>query len=372
MMAPTTQTEPIGAVSLRAITKRFGGGTAVDDLSLDVRPGEFLTLLGPSGCGKTTTLRTIAGLERPDSGSVLIDGRDVTEDPPNTRPVNTVFQSYALFPHLSVFENIAFGLRRRRLDDAAVQSRVDEQIEMMALQGYADRRPYQLSGGEQQRVALARALVLKPAVLLLDEPFASLDFKLRQRLQIELKALQRETGISFIMVTHDQNEALAMSDRVAVMNRGRIEQLGGPIEVYQRPATPFVASFLGDANLVDGEVVATEGNRVTVRLPGAAEVVGSSVDGLERGEAAQVFVRPEDVTVLPGTAGRGADLNVVSGTVDATVIVGGLDRKVLVRLGGGIVVESLVRAGGEHAIAVGTPVVATWPTAKTLVYGRHR
>jgi spermidine/putrescine transport system ATP-binding protein len=357
-----------GSVSLRGITKRYGRQLAVDDLSLDVEPGEFLTLLGPSGCGKTTTLRTIAGLEQPDAGAVFIDGRDVTEDPANIRPVNTVFQSYALFPHLSVYENVAFGLRRRKAEPAEIERLVSQQIGMMALHGYEDRRPYQLSGGEQQRVALARALVLKPAVLLLDEPFASLDFKLRQRLQIELKALQRETGISFVMVTHDQNEALAMSDRVAVMNKGRVDQLGDPIEVYQRPATPFVASFLGDANLLDAEAVTISGRTITAALPDGTRVQGSCDDGCAPGRPVQVFVRPEDVVVSAnGAAGNPA--NTVRGRVEATVIVGGLDRKVLVRLGNGVTVESLVRAGADD-IATGTQVSASWPVEKTIVYGR--
>jgi ABC-type Fe3+/spermidine/putrescine transport system ATPase subunit len=360
-----------GSVSLRGITKRYGRQVAVDDLSIEVEAGEFLTLLGPSGCGKTTTLRTIAGLEQPDQGSVLIDGRDVTRDPANIRPVNTVFQSYALFPHLSVYENVAFGLRRRKVEPAEIERLVGAQIDMMALHGYENRRPYQLSGGEQQRVALARALVLKPAVLLLDEPFASLDFKLRQRLQIELKSLQRETGISFVMVTHDQNEALAMSDRVAVMNKGRVDQLGDPIEVYQRPATPFVASFLGDANLLDAQAVTVDGRTVTAEFPDGTRVqgTGTGAAACAAGRPVQVFVRPEDVVVTADGAAAAA-ANAVTGSVEATVIVGGLDRKLLVRLGNGTIIESLVRAGAGD-VATGTRVRASWPVEKTLVYG-HR
>jgi spermidine/putrescine transport system ATP-binding protein len=365
-----TATERTGAISLRGITKRFGRQTAVDTLSLDIEAGEFLTLLGPSGCGKTTTLRTIAGLETPDAGSIFINGRDVTQDPANMRPVNTVFQSYALFPHLSVYENIAFGLRRRQLDDSEIGQRVRKQIGMMALQGYDDRRPYQLSGGEQQRVALARALVLQPSVLLLDEPFASLDFKLRQRLQIELKALQRETGITFVMVTHDQNEALAMSDRVAVMNRGRVEQLGNPIEVYQWPTTPFVAGFLGDANLLSGELAEAQGRRITADLPAVGKVQGASVTDAAIGRTIQVFVRPENVSVTTGAAVATPGTNCVEGVVEATVIVGGLDRKVLVRLRNSSVIESLVRAGSEDVAPIGARVTASWPVAKTLVYER--
>lgn len=360
------------SVTLRDITKVYGSHRAVDQLNLEVKQGEFLTLLGPSGCGKTTTLRTIAGLEQPASGAVLFGDKEVTKDPPNLRAVNTVFQSYALFPHLSVFENVAFGLRRRRVSNAEIAERVEKQLTMMALVNHRDKRPYQLSGGEQQRVALARALVLEPAVLLLDEPFASLDFKLRQRLQIELKALQRETGISFVMVTHDQNEALAMSDRVAVMNKGHIEQLGEPIEVYERPATAFVAGFLGDANFVDAELISrTEGDAV-VRIGETASFRGTCLTEADLGEHVQLFVRPEDVRV--GTSGP-AGHNCLRGVVEATVIVGGLDRKVLVRIetgrGTNAIVESLVRADSDVSFGEGDTVDVSWPVAKTRVFGKQ-
>ena len=369
MSGDAPRRERTGSVSLRGITKRFGGRVAVDDLSLEVEPGEFLTLLGPSGCGKTTTLRTIAGLEEPDAGSVQINGEELTHAPANMRPVNTVFQSYALFPHLSVYENIAFGLRRRRLDDDEIQRHITSQLDMMGLRGYEDRRPHQLSGGEQQRVAIARALVLKPAVLLLDEPFASLDFKLRQRLQIELKTLQRETGISFIMVTHDQNEALAMSDRIAVMNQGRVEQLGGPIEVYQRPATPFVASFLGDANLLEARLTECGSGAACADVPGVGLVRGSPTTSVSPGSSVQVFVRPEYVSLTQASNGATEELNCVDGVLEATVIVGGLDRKVLVRLDNGALLESLVRAGSQDLGETGVRVAARWPISKTLIYG---
>jgi len=237
------------AVTLEGVSKRFDAVTAVDGVSLAVRSGEFFSLLGPSGCGKTTSLRMIAGFERPDAGRILIGEADVTETPPHRRPVNTVFQSYALFPHLSVEQNVAFGLRFTSVPKDEGRRRVAEVLELVRLGGYGERRPHQLSGGQQQRVALARALVLSPAVLLLDEPLGALDAKLRRGLQVELKAIQRDVGITFLYVTHDQEEALTMSDRLAVMHRGRIRQLGSPREVYEEPATAFVADFLGVSNL---------------------------------------------------------------------------------------------------------------------------
>lgn len=354
------------SVSLRNVTKKYGSKIAVDNLSLDIVEGEFLTLLGPSGCGKTTTLRTIAGLEKPAKGTVHLAGNDVTHDPPNLRPVNTVFQSYALFPHLSVFENIAFGLRRRKAPSAEIEERVQQQMTMMGLSEYRDKRPYQLSGGEQQRVALARALVLQPSVLLLDEPFASLDFKLRQRLQIELKALQRETGISFIMVTHDQNEALAMSDRVAVMNKGRIEQLGDPIDVYERPATPFVAGFLGDANFIHCSLVKNSSAGAVARMADGSEIVGECLTDAGIGTPLWAFIRPDDVRLAPASGTR---KNSLHGIVETTVIVGGLDRKVLVRVSGVGIVESLVRADAGGTFVHGQAVEISWPVAKTRLFG---
>jgi ABC-type Fe3+/spermidine/putrescine transport system ATPase subunit len=237
-------------IELRGVTKRFGDVVAVDRLDLGVRRSEFLSLLGPSGCGKTTTLRLIAGFEHPDEGSILLGGADITHRPPYRRDVNTVFQSYALFPHLTVLENVAYGLRQRGAAKADRRRRAREALELVQLPELAARKPRQLSGGQQQRVALARALVMEPRVLLLDEPLGALDLKVRKELQIELKRIQERVGITFVYVTHDQEEALAMSDRVAVMNRGRIEQLGLPQEIYDRPATPFVARFIGETNFL--------------------------------------------------------------------------------------------------------------------------
>src|SRR5215813_2050407 len=241
-------------VELSSVSKQFGGVTVVDSVSLGVRRGEFLTLLGPSGCGKTTLLRMIAGFERPDSGSVRLGERDVTDVPPFRRDVTTVFQQYALFPHLDVFRNVAFGLQRRRVRREEIATRVKNALEMVKLNGLERRMPSALSGGQQQRVALARALVLEPRILLLDEPLAALDLKLRKQMQIELKALQQRVGISFIYVTHDQEEALTMSDRVAVMNSGRIEQTGSAAEIYERPQNEFVAGFIGVSNILTGTV----------------------------------------------------------------------------------------------------------------------
>ncbi len=255
-------------VRLDHITKRFHEVVAVDDLSLEIERGEFFSMLGPSGCGKTTTLRMIGGFEEASTGTIYLGDTDVTGLPPFKRDVNTVFQNYALFPHLTVFENVAFGLRRRKVPDGEIGTQVKTMLELVELPGYEKRKPSQLSGGQQQRVALARALINHPRVLLLDEPLGALDLKLRKQMQLELKRIQTEVGITFIYVTHDQEEAMTMSDRIAVMRAGRIEQLGNPEELYERPQTAFVAGFLGVSNLLEGEVVGREGALVTVTHAG--------------------------------------------------------------------------------------------------------
>ena len=281
---------------LEGVTKRFGSFVAVDDLTLTVPEGSFFALLGPSGCGKTTTLRMVAGLEDPSLGRVLIGDEDVTQLRPYKRPVNTVFQSYALFPHLSVFENVAFGLRRKSVRGDMLSGRVREMLGIVGLQGMERRKPRQLSGGQQQRVALARALVNKPQVLLLDEPLGALDLKLRKQMQLELKAIQHDIGISFVHVTHDQEEAMTMADRIAVMNLGRIEQLGTPTELYETPATAFVAGFLGVSNLIRGTVTGAG----TVRLHQGPEVtVRPEVLAGRIGEIA-VGIRPEKIELGDG------------------------------------------------------------------------
>ncbi len=292
--------ESTPSVELEGVTKRFGSLAAVDDLSLTFGAGEFFTLLGPSGCGKTTTLRMVAGFETPSEGTIRIDGADVQTLPAHRRPTNTVFQSYALFPHLSVAENVGFGLRRKRVAKAEIKQRVAAELERVGLSAESRRRPSQLSGGMQQRVALARALVNLPKVLLLDEPLGALDLKLRKELQIELKGIQREVGITFVYVTHDQEEALTMSDRIAVMNRGRVEQIGGPEEVYERPTTTFVAGFIGVSNLMPA-VVSGAGE---VRLD-SGPTLSASTEGLSTGERCHAVVRPEKLRIdLP--AGDGA------------------------------------------------------------------
>ncbi len=300
-------------VALEGVSKAFDDIRAVDDVSLSVEEGEFFSMLGPSGCGKTTSLRMIAGFERPDAGRIVIGDDDVTESPPHKRPVNTVFQSYALFPHLSVGDNVAFGLRFTKTDKAERVRRVGAALELVQLAGYEDRKPHQLSGGQQQRVALARALILEPALLLLDEPLGALDAKLRRGLQIELKNLQREVGITFVYVTHDQEEALTMSDRLAVMTGGRIEQLGTPQELYERPATAFVADFLGASNLMSAECAADG----TVLLSGTP----LTLEGADSPPAGEVLVsiRPERIEIGPsGEQG----VNRVRGTVTEIVYVG--------------------------------------------------
>jgi spermidine/putrescine transport system ATP-binding protein len=290
---PTTVREEAGAdLTLTSVTKRFGTFTAVDDLDLVVEQGRFFALLGPSGCGKTTTLRMVAGLEEPTNGTITIAGQDISRLKPYKRPVNTVFQNYALFPHLDIFENVAFGLRRRGHKD--VKKKVEEMLELVELGSFGKRRPAQLSGGQQQRVALARALINRPQVLLLDEPLGALDLKLRRQMQIELKRIQTEVGITFVHVTHDQEEAMTMADTIAVMNQGVIEQMGAPAELYDSPATTFVSNFLGQSNLVKAEVVGRDGDDMVVDAQGSKLAAPRSRARRTDGTV-WVGVRPEKV-----------------------------------------------------------------------------
>ncbi len=284
-------------VELIAVTKQFGEVVAVDHVDLAVECGTFLTLLGPSGCGKTTTLRMIGGFEHPDSGEILIRGRPMGRTPPYRRPTSMVFQNYALFPHLTIAENIAYGLRERRVDRTTIQRRVREMLELVALQGFDNRYPRQLSGGQQQRVALARSLVIEPAVLLLDEPLGALDLKLRRQMQLELKRLQSQVGITFIYVTHDQEEALTMSDQIAVMNHGRIEQIGTPEELYERPRTRFVADFLGAANVLPAIVRAADATSACLEVAGRPVTIQRP--GLRPGQEIALVLRPHWVIPQP-------------------------------------------------------------------------
>jgi spermidine/putrescine transport system ATP-binding protein len=329
------------SVELQGVTKRFGDFPAVRALDLTVASGEFFTLLGPSGCGKTTTLRMVAGFEEPSEGRVLIDGVDVEGVPPFKRPTNTVFQSYALFPHLSVEDNVAFGLRRKRVPRQEVQRRVREELERVGLAAEARRKPRQLSGGQEQRVALARALINQPAVLLLDEPLGALDLKLRKDLQVELKGIQREVGITFLYVTHDQEEALTMSDRIAVMNHGVIEQLGAPEEIYERPRTEFVAGFIGVSNLMPGSVDSVDTGTVDVRLDSGPTVRAPIADGVGRGDRCHVVVRPEKLNVTlveqPPAPGRPS----VEGVVESAVYLGTATQMV-VKLPGDVPLTVLI------------------------------
>jgi spermidine/putrescine transport system ATP-binding protein len=353
-----------GEVELRGLTKRFEETTAVDAIDATINAGEFFSLLGPSGCGKTTTLRMIAGFERPTGGEILLDGVDVAHTPPHRRNVHTVFQNYALFPHLDVFDNVAFGLRRFKVAKNEVRTRVEQAIELVELHGLGGRRPQQLSGGQQQRVALARALVLRPAVLLLDEPLGALDAKIRKQLRMELKSLQEEVGITFVFVTHDQEEALSMSDRVAVMNAGKIEQIGTPAEVYESPSTVFVADFLGVSNLMDADAHPGGAGDCAVRV-GDFTLRAGCGELSSRG-AVKIVARPERLLLLAHGSERE---NCLPGMVERTVYVGA-SRQVIVRLATGAVLQaSVTNTGAEEAYAQGTPVDVHIPSDALRVLG---
>ncbi|GAA4081033.1 ABC transporter ATP-binding protein [Streptomyces shaanxiensis] len=349
------------AVRLDGVSKQFADSYAVHRLDLDIEAGHFYSLLGPSGCGKTTTLRMIGGFSDPTEGSVLLAGEDVTDLPPNKRNVNTVFQSYALFDHLSIADNVGFGLKRRGVARAEIRQRVGEMLELVQLAGLAERRPRTLSGGQRQRVALARALVNRPAVLLLDEPLAALDLKLRRQMQVELKQIQREVGITFVFVTHDQDEALTMSDRIAVMNEGRIEQCGTPEDIYEHPATRFVASFMGTSNLMtgtyrDGEVALEKG---------PALAVGPRTD-IADGSAVSVSVRPEKIWLSDFEPG----MSMLSGVIRETVY-SGPTTTYLIELAPGVTLSVLeqntARARMEDRWSGGETVEFGWRPEHCLV-----
>lgn len=350
-------------LSLQGISKRFGGVEALDSVSLQVNKGEFLTLLGPSGCGKTTTLRIIAGLEYPDEGRVLLQGQDVTNWEPNKRNVNTVFQNYALFPHMNVFHNIAYGLKLRKVAKPEIKRRVEEILQMVRLPDYGKRQPSQLSGGQRQRVAIARALINRPAVLLLDEPLGALDLQLRRQMQTELKNLQQKLGITFIYITHDQEEALNMSDRIGIMNAGRIEQLGSPDDIYERPQTRFAAQFIGQSNIITATVTGKDASGV-LQLAYAGGTIKAKGEA-EPGDAVVLSVRTERVQY--GQENRyGFRL---TGTVAAHHYTGGMLRTTLSLPGGEELMVSGMGGTGERA-AVGSRVTIQWDPACSVIVER--
>jgi spermidine/putrescine transport system ATP-binding protein len=345
-------------VTLESVVKRFDDTAAVDGISLEIPRGSFFALLGPSGCGKTTTLRMIGGFEEPTEGRILLGDEDVVGLPPYKRDVNTVFQSYALFPHMSINDNVAFGLERRKVAKGEIQGRVREILDLVGLGQYGNRKPRQLSGGQQQRVALARALVNHPRVLLLDEPLGALDLKLRKQMQLELKRIQSEVGITFVHVTHDQEEAMTMADSIAVMNRGRIEQLGPPQELYERPSTSFVAGFLGASNLLPGTVEGSAG----VRLDDGTFV---RADVSRHSGAVSAGVRPEKITI-----GQGGGANELEGTVSETAYIG-VATEVVVETPLGVVhVFAQNIDSGRGIPAPRTQVTLTWSPDSTFVVDR--
>jgi spermidine/putrescine transport system ATP-binding protein len=352
------------AVELAGVTKRFGEFVAVDDLTLDIYEGEFFSLLGPSGCGKTTTLRMIAGFEEPTEGGISVAGDPVRGVPPYRRPVNTVFQSYAIFPHLNVFDNVAFGLRRAGVKGEELRGRVIDACEMVQLSGFEKRKPNMLSGGQQQRVALARALINRPKVLLLDEPLGALDLKLRKEMQLYLKDLQHEVGITFIYVTHDQEEALTMSDRIAVMNEGKVQQVADPPTLYERPNNRFVADFIGQTNVFSGTVEAVDGSRVTLSVPSGEKVKASTGEAeVGVGQATHAVVRPEKVRF--GSEGD----NVMTVRIHQVVYLGVSTQYIADLPGGGKMVLYQQNTTEEDHPEIGDEARVSWDARNCLILG---
>jgi spermidine/putrescine transport system ATP-binding protein len=330
-------------VELRNISKKFGGFTALEEVTFEIAEGEFMTFLGPSGCGKTTCLRLISGFDTPSTGEVLIGGKDVTFDPPYRRDVNQVFQSYALFPHLSIYENISFGLRMKKVSAADIKRRVDRVVEMTSLQEFVNRKPAQLSCGQRQRVALARAIVCEPKVLLLDEPLSALDAKLRTQMRVELKQLQKRLGITFIFVTHDQEEALTMSDRVAVISAGRVEQIGTVAEIYYKPASRFVATFIGETNIVEAEVLAARHGLLHCRIEGGLEV-DVEAGPISGGGKLLLSLRPEKIRIFRTSPGGS---NTFPGRIAVEIFKGAVDDLTVV-VAGGLELQALLANDGQQ------------------------
>ena len=352
---PVSDSEKQVEVGLYGVTKRFGDMVAVDDVTIEVARGEFFSLLGPSGCGKTTSLRMIAGFEEPNEGRVVLTGQDIVGVPPFKRNVNTVFQSYALFPHLTVADNVAFGLKRKKIPKRDIKDRVKRYLDLVQLPGYDERRPSQLSGGQQQRVALARALVNEPAVLLLDEPLGALDLKLRKQMQLELMRIQREVGVTFIYVTHDQEEALVMSDRIAVMSQGRVEQIGYPEDIYERPATRFVAGFIGTSNIIEAEVTGRAGELLQIAsAPGDRLLVTAPPDrSISVGQMLAFTVRPEKLRVVDEAEPADDRMCTVAGTV-VDVVYQGVSTQLVVRTDEGTTLVAF-RQNSERVSDAGVP-----------------
>jgi spermidine/putrescine transport system ATP-binding protein len=360
-------------IHLENVTKRFGEALAVDELTLSIERGRFYAMLGPSGCGKTTTLRMIGGFEDPTEGRVYLGGDEVTDQPPYKRDVNTVFQSYALFPHLSVERNVSFGLERRRTSRDETRQRVGEALEMVQLEGYGKRKPSQLSGGQQQRVALARALVNRPRALLLDEPLGALDLRLRKQLQIELKRIQQEVGITFVHVTHDQEEAMTMADTIAVMSAGKIEQAGSATDLYERPQTEFVANFLGISNLIEAQVQSTDAGLCRIETHDGAQLhVPAERIARHQGVEVKVGVRPEKITLIPAGTPAPDGTNVLRGTVVVASFLG-VSIQYLIRAAGGeelTVIAQNTDGSEPDAFAVGREVQLAWDPRHTFVVAR--
>ncbi|MEA2435170.1 MAG: spermidine/putrescine transport system ATP-binding protein [Actinomycetota bacterium] len=359
------QTKGPADLELRGVVKTFGSTLAVDHVSASIRPGEFYSLLGPSGCGKTTTLRLVAGFERPDAGNILLAGDDITATPPERRKVNTVFQHYALFPHLTVEDNVAYGLRHSKLNKEDVSERLERGLATVRLNELRHRHPRELSGGQQQRVALARALVNEPTVLLLDEPLAALDLKLRKAMQHELKKLQERVGISFVYVTHDQEEALTLSDRIAVMNDGRILQEGTPSEIYERPTTRFVADFIGETNFFEGLVEDT-GAVTVVRTKSGAQLRCAGVSFAQQGDEVTVSVRPESIVAVTG---QSRPANVLEGILQRTTYLGdSLQHHVMLADKTEVSIKrQSVSGASEDQWRVGARIEIGWSEADALV-----
>jgi len=373
---PTPQDTPDSDIRLEGVTKRFAETLAVDDLSLEIPRGSFFAMLGPSGCGKTTTLRMVGGFEDPTAGRVFLGGIDVTAHPPFRRDVNTVFQSYALFPHLSVERNVAFGLERKKVGKEEVRQRVGDILDLVQLTGLGKRRPQQLSGGQQQRVALARALVNHPRALLLDEPLGALDLRLRRQLQIELKRIQADIGITFVHVTHDQEEALTMADTIAVMNEGRIEQMGSGEELYERPRTEFVANFLGISNLVDGTVGSRDGTMATFDAEEGERVfVPSDRFANVNGGPVRIGIRPEKIEIASSDStseASSASRNVIHGRVTVASYLGtSIQYVVETKTGRELTVIAPNRDGGADSIGPGRDVSLAWDPDHTFVVQRQ-